>query len=147
MADSEPCLPKGVSARLLLLLQACPHKDGPMTPLRSHFFSRNRPQTHRKQLLTPAGLAQPQYAVHVDAGPGLVAVLDEAEGLKVEAGDGGDAVAGHGRALLHRASVGQRSVKAPEEPGDATRGVLPYPVKKLCCSVCDVLYAAGVAKQ
>lgn len=55
--------------------------------------------------MTFAGLAQPQDAVHVDAGLGLVAVLNEAEGLKVKAGDCGEAVARHGRALLHRTSV------------------------------------------
>lgn len=51
--------------------------------------------------MTFAGLAQPQDAVHVDAGLGLVAVLNEAEGLKVKAGDCGEAVARHKSVLLH----------------------------------------------
>lgn len=51
--------------------------------------------TYRQQLLALAWLAQPHDAVHVDAGLWLVAVLHEAEGLKVEAGDLGKAVAGN----------------------------------------------------
>lgn len=53
--------------------------------------------------------------MHVDAGLGLVAVLNKAEGLKVEAGDRGEAVARHDRALLHRTSAGHRLVNASEE--------------------------------
>lgn len=64
--------------------------------------------TYRQQLLTLAWLAQSHDAVHVDAGLGLVAVLHEAEGLKVKAGHLGKAVARHRRPLRHRAAGGRQ---------------------------------------
>lgn len=132
------CLPNGVSARFLLLLQAWKHKAAQyalfgwgggldeIISLWSPFIFCNLPSDSSKsfslfflayweQLLTFAGLAQPQDAVHVDAGLGLVAVLNKAEGLKVKASDCGEAVARHGRALLHWTSVGHRLVNASEE--------------------------------
>lgn len=51
--------------------------------------------TYRDQLLTFAGLTESQYAVHIDAGLCLVAVLNEAKGLKVKLGNRGKAIACH----------------------------------------------------
>lgn len=113
-----------------------------------NFFMYFNTSTYRQKLLTLAWLAQSHDAVHVDAGLGLVSVLHETEGLKVEAGDLGKPVAAHRRPLLHRAAGGCHCV------GESTMRncfiamrilfhtcacAPPYPAKKLCCSVCVML--------
>ena len=84
--------------------------------------------TYRHQLLTFAGLTESQYAVQIDAGLFLVTVLYEAESLKVEPGNHGQAIVCHVWPLVHWTAGGGQSYlvyisKQPSQSSICTEGV------------------------
>lgn len=124
MAESELSFPKGVKDLFLLFPQAlkATHTQWVWSSVYlltcvihilkfkiKYFSTCPWRLTYGQQLLTLAGLAESQYAVYIDAGFCLVAVLNKAEGLEVESGDTGQAVACHRRSLLHRTANAEQS--------------------------------------